>query len=178
MTPKATIDDVFSWNPCEEYTREKIAKLFGRKKSLTAMDILALKIPIKEKFWAVLRNHFLDDKALRLFTADCAEHVLHFFEDKYPDDKRPREAIEAARKYARGEIDDAAWTAVKTAARAAAGAAARAAAGAAAWDAARAAAWDAARAAAGAAARAAAGAKEEKWQVGRLKAYLKGEVKA
>jgi len=26
-----------------------------------------------------------------------AEHTLHFFEDKYPDDKRPRQAIEAAR---------------------------------------------------------------------------------
>jgi len=26
-----------------------------------------------------------------------AEHTLHFFEDRYPDDKRPRQAIDAAR---------------------------------------------------------------------------------
>jgi len=31
------------------------------------------------------------------FTCQCAEHVLHFYEDKYPDDKRPRQAIETAR---------------------------------------------------------------------------------
>jgi Imm-5 like putative immunity protein len=33
----------------------------------------------------------------RNFAADCAGHVLHFFEERYPDDKRPRLAIEAAR---------------------------------------------------------------------------------
>ena len=32
------------------------------------------------------------------FTCRCAEHVLHFYEDKYPEDKRPRQAIEATRK--------------------------------------------------------------------------------
>jgi hypothetical protein len=92
----------------------------------------------------------------RLFAADCAEHVLHFYEDEYPDDDRPRKSIEAARKFARKEIDDAAWDA----ARAAAWDAARAAAWAAAWDAARDAAWDAAWAAAWAAARDAAWAKQ------------------
>jgi hypothetical protein len=38
------------------------------------------------------------DSISRLFAADCAEHVLHFYEDKYPDDNRPRKAIEAARR--------------------------------------------------------------------------------
>ncbi len=32
------------------------------------------------------------------FACQCAEHVLHFYEDKYPEDKRPRLAIEAARR--------------------------------------------------------------------------------
>ena len=32
-----------------------------------------------------------------MFAADCAEHVLHLFESKYPNDSRPRLAIEAAR---------------------------------------------------------------------------------
>ena len=74
-------------------------------------------------------------KELRLFAADCAEHVIHLFEREYPNDDRPRKAIEAARAYADGEIDgDAAWAAVE---------AARAAAWDASWDAARAAAWDA-----------------------------------
>jgi hypothetical protein len=77
----------------------------------------------------------------RLFAAACAEHVLPIFEKERPNDDRPRRAIKAARAYARGEIDAAAWDAARAAAWAAAGAAA----GAAAWDAARAAARAAAR---------------------------------
>ena len=51
-------------------------------------------------------------KELRLFAADCAEHVIHLFEREYPNDDRPRKAIEAARAYAEGEIDKAAaWAA-------------------------------------------------------------------
>jgi hypothetical protein len=65
-------------------------------------------------------------------------------------DPRSRNAVEVAERFARGEVDDAAWAAAWDAA----GDAARAAAG----DAARAAAWAAARAAAKAAAGAAAGA--------------------
>ena len=109
-----------------------------------------------------------NERTTRLFAADCAEHVLRFFESKYPNDLRPRKSIEAARDFANGKID--------AAARAAAGDAARAAARAAAGDAARAAAWAAAGAAAGdaawdaawAAAWAAAGAAEKKWQTEKL----------
>lgn len=38
-----------------------------------------------------------------LWAAGCAEHVLLYFEEKYPEDDRPREAVEAARAWARGE---------------------------------------------------------------------------
>ncbi|MDP9100783.1 MAG: hypothetical protein M3N21_01335 [Actinomycetota bacterium] len=41
---------------------------------------------------------------LALWAADCAEHVLHFFEDQEPSDARPRDAIEAARTWARGDM--------------------------------------------------------------------------
>ena len=63
----------------------------------------------------------------RIFASDCAYRALPIFEKYYPNDNRPRKAIEAARQYARGEIGAAA----RAAARDAAGAAARAAA----WDA-------------------------------------------
>ena len=46
----------------------------------------------------------LDQKLLALWAADCAEHVLLFFEKKHPQDDRPRKAIAAARAWARGEI--------------------------------------------------------------------------
>jgi hypothetical protein len=35
-----------------------------------------------------------------LVTCDIVETSLHFFEEKYPDDKRPRQAIEASRAWA------------------------------------------------------------------------------
>jgi hypothetical protein len=45
-------------------------------------------------------NHHL----LALWAADCAQHVLHFFEQTQPSDGRPRRAIELARAWANGEI--------------------------------------------------------------------------
>ena len=45
-----------------------------------------------------------DHQQLALWAADCAEHVLHYFEETHPDDDRPRKAIEAARAWARGEL--------------------------------------------------------------------------
>ncbi len=137
------------------------------------------------------------DKEIRLFACYSAERVLPIFEKQYPEDKRPRQAIEVSRRYANGEATleelnaaagaarsaawaatwDATWDAGAAAARdagAAAGAAARAAAWAAAWgatwDAAGAATWAAAGAAwdAGDAARAAARAAEREWQKQRL----------
>ncbi|HLV36733.1 MAG TPA: hypothetical protein VKY59_16535 [Spirillospora sp.] len=41
---------------------------------------------------------------LALWAADCAQHVLHFFEQVQPDDARPRQAIEQVRAWARGEV--------------------------------------------------------------------------
>lgn len=134
----------------------------------------------------------------RLFAADCAERVLPIFEKTCPGDDRPRKAIEAARAFARGEINNAArkasavaaWTAARNAARAAAWTAVwdagwdaaresprNAAAAAEASDAAAAscAAWYAAMDAARAARRAAMGAEIE-WQQNRLLQYLTGEV--
>jgi hypothetical protein len=70
-----------------------------------------------------------NERTARLFACDCAEHVLYLYERKYPDDKRPRAAIETARKYANGEATrvelgaertaawDAAWAAAMGAER-------------------------------------------------------------
>ncbi|MHA1244578.1 MAG: putative immunity protein [Candidatus Heimdallarchaeota archaeon] len=46
----------------------------------------------------------LDKRTLVIWATDCAEHVLSYFEEKYPKDKRPREAIEAGRAWIREEI--------------------------------------------------------------------------
>jgi hypothetical protein len=45
-----------------------------------------------------------DHHLLAVWAADCAQHVLHLFEQAQPSDDRPRRAIEQARAWARGEI--------------------------------------------------------------------------
>src|SRR5262249_44043812 len=45
-----------------------------------------------------------DHRLLAVWAADCAQHVLHFFEQTQPSDDRPCRAIEQARAWARGEI--------------------------------------------------------------------------
>ncbi|AKT50664.1 putative immunity protein [Arsenicicoccus sp. oral taxon 190] len=45
-----------------------------------------------------------DHQLLALWAATCAEHVLELFEVEQPHDPRPRDAIEAARAWARGEL--------------------------------------------------------------------------
>lgn len=45
-----------------------------------------------------------DHHLLAVWAAACAEHVLPLFEKERPADPRPRQAIEQARAWARGEI--------------------------------------------------------------------------
>jgi len=121
-----------------------------------------------------------DHKVLALWAADCAEHVLPHFEEKYPTDDRPRKAIEAARAWTRGEIRVSgartAALAAHAAARAADDDAARAAARAAGHAAATAHVAGHARGAASYAHKAAAAsgaALEDKWQHRRLPEHLR-----
>ena len=40
-----------------------------------------------------------DHKTLAVWACDCAERALPYFENKYPHDNRPRQAIEASREW-------------------------------------------------------------------------------
>ncbi|MBN2591204.1 MAG: hypothetical protein JXA96_15165 [Sedimentisphaerales bacterium] len=42
-----------------------------------------------------------DQKVMAQWAVDCAERVLSFFEDIYPDDNRPRKALETCRTWIR-----------------------------------------------------------------------------
>jgi hypothetical protein len=131
---------------------------------------------------------------IQRFTIDCAERTLKNFEEKYPEDRRPREAIEAARRCledpteenrlaARSAARSAAWSAAESAAWSAAESAAESAAWSAAESAAesaglaaRSAAWSAAESAelaARSAAWSATWSAEKKWQRSHLKKLIK-----
>jgi hypothetical protein len=68
------------------------------------------------RFITVRRGGTLQDDdhhLLASWAADCAEHVLHHFEQARPGDDRPRRAIDLGRAWARGEIP---WAEARTAA--------------------------------------------------------------
>ena len=176
--------DVFEWLNERIFECETRGEILEDGEKLASQEIRF----VRELKW--------NETNQRLFAADCAERVLPIFEERYPNDDRPRKAIEAARLYARGEIGAAARAAAQAAAgEAAAGeasweasqAASRTASWAASWAASQAAPWAASwdasaaarRAASQAARRAApwdaAGDVERKWQVRRLFEYLKGK---
>lgn len=138
---------------------EKFVAAFGERE-VTFLE--AYKNNGWDDFWwyiSEIHNELSYDqnRDLRLLRCDYAEDILHIFESEFPDDKRPREAIEVSRRFANGAASQeklavvraAAWATVY--AKAVSGDAARAA-RAAVWaaGAARATVW-----AAGAAARAA-----------------------
>ncbi len=68
------------------------------------------------RFITVRRGGTLQDddhRLLAIWAADCAEHVLPYFEEPRPKDDRPRRAIELGRAWARGEVP---WSEARTAA--------------------------------------------------------------
>ena len=78
----------------------------------TILDVCGM----EDALWAL--SAIRDAKTPRLWACDCAERVLPIFESDRPGDLRPRDAIRASRRYARGEIGaaarDAAWDAAWT----------------------------------------------------------------
>lgn len=60
--------------------------------------------PVADVIWALRAVEQDISAVLPLIAADFAESVLPIFEERFPDDKRPRQAIEAARAFTRGEI--------------------------------------------------------------------------
>src|SRR5438046_10643900 len=68
------------------------------------------------RFITVRRGGSLQDddhRLLAIWAADCAQHVMPYFEQTRPEDDRPRRAIELGRAWARGEIP---WAEARTAA--------------------------------------------------------------
>jgi len=161
---------VFKWIGEELYEVEIKGEQIREKDKIVAQQARLVR---KFKTW--------NKRTARLFACDCAEHVLHIFQEKYPDDTRPAEAIDVARLYANGKATEEELNKARAAAAAAAASynTARAA------RAARAAAYAAAASAYYAATDAADAAyyaivsyrNERTWQYKQLIKYLNGEIK-
>jgi len=86
------------------YSREQMEEtvLKGRK-LINYEDFLDCDIPIKDKYWFFCKKVF-SFKENQLIAISCAEIVLPIYENKYKNNKAPREAIEAAKSYLKGDI--------------------------------------------------------------------------
>lgn len=133
-----TVGQFKSFRPCWLETaegRKRFARIAAIRDEWTALDVLNLQdVSATEKLWSVLREKFIDAPILHEFACRCAEYALSFVDNPDP---RSIAAIEAKRKWLRGEITDMELRAARDAARDAAMDAARDAAWAVAWYAAR-----------------------------------------
>src|SRR4051812_38902981 len=71
----------------------------------TIKDVLNSDVSLKDKVWFLRNNCEFTTDEYRQFAIGCALCVLPIYEAKYPDNKAPREAIEAAKDYPNGIID-------------------------------------------------------------------------
>lgn len=174
-TKRVTVEQVMDWEPCgfngpdngKNYTEARVRRLFGRRKYMTALQLLVLDIPYEDRLWGALHEELIHPRTICLFACDVTERALKR-ERKAGREPDPRswEAVRVSRLYADGKA---------TAEELGAAGAAAGAAWVAAWEAARVAAGAAARVAAWAAAVEAAWAAERKWQVGHLRKMLRRE---
>jgi len=86
--------DVIYWLTNNLYEAEYRGKPYVFKDNVAARSVRLLR-----------RIETWNKRTIYLYCADVVERVLHIFEREYPEDKRPREAIQACRDYANNLID-------------------------------------------------------------------------
>ena len=178
MGRSLTYPQLKALNPCKENSRN-VARLLGGAKGWNGKRVSAAKFAkistprrgvhqtLADLTWvcsAIAQDDKDVERRLRFWVCDCGIRVLPIYEKVFPGDSRPRQAIIAAKQFARNPSSTARAAGAAWAAEAAwaAGAAWAAEAARAAWAA------RAARAAKAAGAAWAAEAAEEEWQLQRL----------
>ena len=107
-----TIDQILAWEPCLAYPRDRIEELAAGRTEITAPEIAALDIPAEDRLWMLLHNEFLTDAQMHELACQFAEAALTKEREAGQEpDARSWAAIEAKRKWLRGEITDDEWAA-------------------------------------------------------------------
>ena len=129
-----TLNQLNKWSACSSGYKKVIAAVgndFDKDSAIKLIDILKHKSSdLSDVFWCIEHMELTPDQErdFRLLACGYAERVLPIFEKECPDDNRPRECIEVAKRYAVGDATEEERAAADAAAAGAAGAAARAAA--------------------------------------------------
>jgi hypothetical protein len=103
MKTNFTPIDILTNRGC--YNREQVQKLsFIGQPEINIDTILDSEIPLKDKLWFVRNQCELDSGQKKWLCIGIAEITLVIYENKYPGNKAPRQAIEAAKAYLKGTI--------------------------------------------------------------------------
>lgn len=98
---RITVEFVMSHDPCWNDAEARVRALLGRGKTLLqCLDLPG--VSNADKVWLATRKGACSERVQRLFAAACAERVLPLYEARFPDDERPRVAIQTAVRFALG----------------------------------------------------------------------------
>ena len=97
---KLTKENILALNPCRE------GLVFAESCNFDAVKIWNTCPRGDWMIWLLLQTQSIDRQTSVKLACLCAEHVLSIYESKYPDDKRPRLAIEAAQAWADNPTDE------------------------------------------------------------------------
>ena len=106
---KTTYRELKALCPCIDGCNNYCTKIFGdnpvdQDKEITIMEILGkMEFDAENAFWALKTQGYRD---ICLLYAEIAEGVLSIFEAVCPNDKAPRNAIDAVRLWHSGKITD------------------------------------------------------------------------
>jgi len=114
-----TLNQIREFSPYEDGWKQLLTYLNKTKAEDEKLDFKTILdyVGIKAVIWCLRTQDFKD---YYKFIVRVAYSVLPIFENKYPDDNRPRLAIEAVEKFMNGEISKEELEETRTAARAAA----------------------------------------------------------
>jgi len=108
LKKQVSIKDILDFKPCVAYPEKKIKEIFQREnwgEYVTVEELFKLKISSLDFFWLILRPEFISEKGLELISLWCIETIiLPMYEEFFPNNKNPREAVETKKLHVKGEI--------------------------------------------------------------------------
>ena len=97
---KLTKEKILALNPCHS------GLVFAESCDFDAVKIWNTCPRGDWMIWLLRKTQSIDRQTSVKLACLCAEHVLSIYESKYPDDKRPRLAIESAKAWADNPTDE------------------------------------------------------------------------
>jgi len=85
---------------CYNHLSDKLGKDYGDDTEVTLLQILDLN-GLDDALRSLCAMN--EDKLSRFLARDLEDHAIHVFEEKYPGDNRPRQAIEVSRRFTNGK---------------------------------------------------------------------------